>query len=123
MAESTSNLAFDRLGAIEMLEERIKRERQDRELRAAMVGVIEDARRSSPIERRGILPPASSAPAGRAPEPTERRLEMPPGQDLIERLVNAYQPHGPAHGGKAPAPSVGTEAAPTVGAALRKRLT
>jgi hypothetical protein len=127
MAESTSNLAFDRLGAIEMLEERIKRERQDRELRAVMRDVVADARRSSPIERRGVLPPSSSAPAASPPrEPTERPLEMPGGaatQRLIEQMCDAMLPHGRPNRPAAPAPSVGTEAAPAVGAALRRRLT
>lgn len=31
----------------------------------------------------------------------EKPLRLPPGQDVIERLVNAELPHGPEHGRKA----------------------
>ena len=30
----------------------------------------------------------------------EKPLRLPPGQDVIERLVNAELPHGPEHGAK-----------------------
>jgi hypothetical protein len=30
----------------------------------------------------------------------QRPLRLPPGQDVIERLVNAELPHGPEHGRK-----------------------
>jgi hypothetical protein len=135
----TGEIAFERLGQIENVEDRVKRERQDRALREAMVGVIADARRSSPTDRRGVLPP--SAPAAQASAPSvERRLEMPGGaasQRLIEQLCDAMlgpgapaQPKAPAQPAPAPVAAPAsptaeptTAAAPAAAQALRRRLT
>jgi hypothetical protein len=95
----TEDIAFDRLGQIDTLANRLERQRLDHELAAVMKDVVADSRRSSPTERRGVLPErpaAAPAPAGtgwREPPP----LRLPPGQDLIERMVNAALPHGPGH--------------------------
>jgi hypothetical protein len=99
---STEEIAFARLGEMETAAQRQERERQDRELCAAMIGVVADARRSTPFDRPGFVPPAA-APGRGTGWRTAPALEMPGGdrtQRLIEQLCNALLPHGPAHGRK-----------------------
>jgi hypothetical protein len=67
-----------------------------------MRDVVADSRRSAPNDRRGVLPstPTASQPAS-GPAGSGWRdqapLTLPPGQALIERMVNAALPHGPGH--------------------------
>jgi hypothetical protein len=57
----------------------------------AMAGVRADARRSNPNAVQGV---AAAGPKGTGwVDP--RKLESPPGQDAIERLVRDALPHGP----------------------------
>jgi len=87
---STENVAFMRLGQIETGAQRLEREHRDLELRAAMVGVIADARRSAPLDRPGFAPAAPATPGNgwRTAPP----LEMPGGvtsQRIIEQMCDA----------------------------------
>jgi hypothetical protein len=114
---STENVAFMRLGQIETGAQRLERERRDLELRAAMVGVIADARRSAPLDRPGFAPPAQ-APGSRNGWRTAPPLEMPGGdrsQRIIEQLCDAMLgPGAPAALGRGPgatAPKAELEAA------------
>src|ERR1700747_781227 len=56
----------------------------------AMFDVMRDARRSNP---NALAVPEKAVPQGSGWQP-QRPLEMPPGQRLIEGLVNAALPHG-----------------------------
>ena len=117
---STENVAFMRLGQIETGAQRLERERRDLELRAAMVGVIADARRSAPLDRPGFAPPAP-APGSRNGWRTAPPLEMPGGdrsQRIIEQLCDAMLgPGAPAAVGRGPGETQPPQMQPTVDAA------
>jgi hypothetical protein len=73
---------------------------------ATMADVIRHDARHNP---NALSPPVTVRPIGAEPVVTagsgngwadEVPLRLPPGQDVIERMVNVELPHGPKHGRK-----------------------
>ena len=115
---STEDVAFAMLGNIDNVAERLLRLRQQREISAAMVGVVADARRGrgTPLDRPGWGRPASEeeqrakalagTPVVAAPPGTGWRnappLEPPPGVAHVDRIAHALataQPRNPEYRG------------------------
>jgi hypothetical protein len=88
--ETTGTVALANMGDITQND-------KDVALEIAVQGLVADARRSSPIDRPGVLPPTSAPAPGGYGWRSEIPLSLPPGQDLIERMVNAALPPGPGH--------------------------
>lgn len=120
MSVSAEEIAFARMSQMETVVQRLERERRDRELQAAMVGVIGDAHKSHPLDRPGWAPPKDTA--NRTGWRTAPPLEMPGGdrsQRIIEQMCDAMLgPGAPAALARGPSETQPPQAQPTAEPAL-----